>query len=463
MGGLLTLCFGEEPLPWGVRIHNGGRVIEIPAVSASGNRIGAATVLPATDSAPAGTFVCRVGGKWAGKRVGPGTDPNRLDAECILFVNLESGAFKRFAGLQPAPDFIVQSPDGKWFALGSSVGWGFHPRARAALLGQGSEAKLGGSDLRSSEAQARMSEMLVGTVLFSIWESETLRPVWQMRYPDIDHKNHVPGFVRPWEENAAIPIPWWAIDAEPFVYNYPVMAFSPDEQFFVALSEESGLVVLNMVNGQQFTVFPLDGDQRPKTFVFSSESTIAVFRSDGTISELRLHDGTIVKEREFKPDRYPITSINGEGMHPLFCPDSSGRWIATISGSNLQVVRNDESMPPIGPVPVVVGELPVGVNRFELSGSKRWAGFSMVTARETIEDYRYHDIGFTDRFERMDLLEGRIVERILNVTAEDAMRFEDGVPTINLGSEGYLSSFAACLSSSGENIIYAVPYRSTAQ
>lgn len=474
--GLLTACFADEPLSWGIQLHSGTRVIEIPSVASSGERIGAATVLPETEGAEEGTFVCRVGGKWSSKRVGPGTNPDRNDAECMLFVNLKTGEHKRFTGLQPAPDFVVQSPSGKYFALGSSVGWGLTQEIRDSLLQQDSDTKLSASNLSSRAAQTKLSEMLVGTVQFSVWESESFRPVWQMRYPDFVGESRRTGFVRPWEENFTIPIPWWAIDAEPYLYNYPMMAFSADEQFFVTVSKESGLVILNMSSGQQFADFPYDIDRYPRTFVFDTDSTISVLWSDGTACQVRLRDGTVLAKDDLPRNKYPtIRAGSSNRTYALFCPCPASHSIATVSGNDLLIDGINRFSQPNGgelgrleelaPAPVriklSVGNSPVGIARLELSQSRKWAGISISNSRPSIEHFRFSHDGFTDRFERIDLATGKVVERIANLDPDQLPT--DNVPTVNVASAGYVSSLAACLDLTGENIIYATPYRSESQ
>lgn len=473
-GSPVSSSADDPSLLWGIKVQVGSQVIEIPSVATSARQIGAATVLRPTEAAKDGTFVCRVGGRWASKRSGPGTSPHRNDAECVLFVNLRTGEYERFIGQQPAPDFVVQSPSGKYFALGSSVGWRLTPELRDSLLQPSSEVSSNGAGLRTAETRARLSELLVGTVLFSIWESDELRPIWNMRYPDESKNEARIRCSRPWNDSGALPIPWWAIDLEPVVHNDPKMAFSPDEQFFVAITPDLGVVVVNMLRGTQLADPSKENDRIPISFVFDTSATIFVLWSDATFCRLRLEDGVILAGGFLHDDRYPISVREGtERNHAMFtsCPVTS--TIATVSGTNLFLEKDTpgaieclnrrfiQDGPTIQPIQLglATGEAPLGISRLELSRNRRWAGIAIENSKVELEQLRFEDNGCTERYERIDLATGKVVERITNLEGEGIPA--DGIPThsVYLGPVGYPSSLAACLSATGEQIVYATPFR----
>ncbi|MFN6312076.1 MAG: hypothetical protein ACK5TX_05885 [Planctomyces sp.] len=463
----------DDPLLlWGIKVHIGSHVIEIPSVATSARQIGAATVLRRTEAAKDGTFVCRVGGRWTSKRSGPGTSPHRNDAECVLFVNLQTGEYERFTGQQPAPDFVVQSPSGKYFALGSSVGWRLTPQLRDSLLRPSSGLGVNSAGLRTAEANARLSESLVGSVLFSIWKSDELMPIWNLRYPDESNSVESIRCSRPWNDGGAVPIPWWAIDSEPVVHNDPKMAFSPDEQYFVAITPELGVVVVNLLRGTQLSDLSIDGHRIPISFVFDTSSTIFVLWSDATFSQMRLADGAILAAGSLPDERYPISAGKGtERKHAMFSSCSVTNTLATLAGTdlvldtdtpgaieslNLHFIKDGPTIQPIR-LGLSTARSSLGISRLEVSRDRRWAGIALERSRGGLDQYRFEDTGYTERYELINLATGKVVERITNLECESMPADEVPTHSVYLGPVGYPSSLAACLSVTGEQIVYATP------
>jgi len=252
-----------------------------------------------------------------------------------------------------------------------------------------------------------------------------------------------------------------------------MMAFSPDEKFFVTVSEESGLIILNMSSGQQFADFPYGFDRYPRTFVFGTNSTISVLWSDETACQVRLQDGIVLAKDDLPPDKYPTTRAGSSNRaYALFCPSPAAYSTATISGNDLLINgitkpnggglgRQDELVSAAVRIKLSVGDSLLGISRLEVSRSRKWAGISISKSRASIEELRFRDNGFTERFERIDLTTGKVVERVANLDSDQLPT--DNVPTVNVASAGYVSSFAACLDLTGESIIYATPYRSESQ
>ncbi len=371
-----------------------------------------------------------------------------------MFVNLDTGTYRRYTGMQPAPDFVTVSPSGKYFAFASSAGWRLTEHTRRQLSGTRKSRQFTGSDLNSAEVDTRLASAFVGTTLYSIWEVDSLRPVWEMRYPDRGTDSDVELFGAPWENSLKLPAPWWAIDDEPELNNYPAMAFSHDDRYFVTSSERYGVVILDLVNGRQSHVRQAFS---PKLFVIRDSEHIEVFLSNGNSSRIRLIDGAVETSSATIFESFPTEENSGE-VWPLFQTDSTARWIGSLSKNGLTLSRLDGSLGTVGPISLVSGSLPMGVTRFELSKSARWAGLGIRSVHESLSSHRYHDTGFIDRFERIDLQNGRVVERIINMERESARLFDDGVPTMNVGANGYVSSFGACLSLDGNEILYAIPY-----
>lgn len=440
----------------GVQIHYAGKTIKIPAIAASDASLRCMAVLPPTSAATEGTLVCRVGGQWFPKRLKPGSNPEIDDGDGILFVNLATGAFRRYAGIQPAPDFIVVSPTQKHFAFASSIGWRLDRRIRHRLMGTALEGQLQGSELQWSRVRQKLADAFVGTTFYSIWEVESLSPVWELRYPDNDEKPATMQFVRSWDSALQLPVPWWAIDSEPELYNYPVMAFSEDGHYFVASSERYGMSVLNLIEKTQWHV---KKKEAIKSFVFCKDANcVDVFLSNGASCKTRLSNGQDEIRPVVPPMPFPQMEFSGEAW-PLFKPDTTASWIATLSDRGLVLQPQQDGRNTVGPVQICRGESPIGVTHVELSKSGRWAGCAFYTSRHpSIDHLRYRDSGFVDRFERIDMKLGRVVDRVINMDSSQAGSIDDNVPTINVAGDKYVSSMTACLSANGEHIIYAVPF-----
>ena len=454
----LQTTLAAPPFPWGVRIRDGAQTIEIPSVASTGSNVGCMTVLPPTASAKRGTLVCRIGSAWKPKRPGPAIDPKDTDGDGLLFVNLATAQHSRYGGLQPAPYFVVQSPDSRYLAFGSSVGWSFTERSRQDLLKPSGNDRFHSSGLTAADVKGGLQSMLVGTVLFSIWETAPLRPIWEMRYPN-DQDPKLTRFRRPWDTTNQLVVPWWAFNEEPLFYLYPVMGFSPDSRFLVTLCDDFGVWVLDVQNGHQFMVSPTTKACRPITFVFTDEKTMLIFRSDGTAQKMQIADGHVLDtiDMRSKPDLYPGVSEN-TGYYPLFCPDSSHRWTAIMNEKRL-ILRDDfRAASIILDAEVSVGAMALGVSRFEISRNGQYAGVHFRTASETIEHLRFRDIGFDERYERLNLSTGRVVERIAVVTDDNRPLYQDGVLTTEVPWGPRIHAFGACLNSTGEGSVWMTPY-----
>ncbi len=454
----------ETNVKWGVYITDGGNVLHIPSVASSGTDVRCLTVFPPTERAKRGTLICRVGSEWLSKRIEPAGHPDDHFSDCILFINLDNGSYRRFSGMQPSPDFVVQSPDGKYFAFGNSVGWSLTEQSRKDLFTDRQDTLFRGSNLRSADVKSRLAAASVGTILYSVWETSSQRPIWEMHFPANSKDAAVAKFVRPWENNEIIKIPWWAINEDPHLYSYPVMGFSQDGSFFVASNSNYGVHILNLEDGSQSFVSPAAERSRPMTYVFTDNETIRIFRSDSSSLSVRVANGQVLGSSVLD---IASTSILGveifeKQTYPLFCTDSKRFWAASLKDDLLRIGRPELSDAAILETRITVGAMATGVSRMEVSRDKRWAGINITTARESVERLRNVDYGGTSRFERIDMSTGRIVERvfistgIIDPLVEEKFA-NDGVPAVDVASIRKVRTLGACLNAQGDGIVYAVP------
>jgi len=456
LGLLSSPIFAEEtPFTWGAQIHVGEKIIEIPAVAVSSRAINCLATLPPNPSAKAGTLICRIGGNWQSKRVGPAVPPLVDDPDCVLLIDLESGKFTRIAGLQPAPNFGARSPDGCHFALASGVGWSPHENTADKLINPSNpNEKLSISPATTGEAARKLKSMLAGTVLYTIWDSELLEPIWEMRYPSRISQASPPQFFRPRDRSGLLDLPWWAIDTSPVVYNDPQIAFSPTGEYFVGLDDTGGLTILNLKSGVQRCVFQNGQSTRAITFYFTTDTTIAVLVSDGTTRLVRLcnSDSLGTEEIAANPLQLPVIS-SGTTLYPLFSADRSRQGIATVEGNSLLLrAMYGSSNTTISPISLLTGEMPVGIPRWEISPDGRWAGIGVETSKPQTEAFRFTDSGNVQRFERIDLKSAKVIERVATEPPEKM----DTVPTKLVTALNGSFSFDACLCPMGERIIYAL-------
>lgn len=454
----------ETNVKWGVCITDGGNVLHIPSVASSGTDLGCMTVLPPTADAKRGTLICRVGSRWQSKRVEPAGHPDDHFSDSILFINLDNGSYWRCSNMHPSPNFVVQSPDGKYFAFGNSVGWSLTEQSRRDLFGEGDDTLFRGSRLLSSDVKRRLAASCVGTILYSVWETSSQRPIWEMRFPADSKDVPIAKFVRPWENNGDLEVPWWAINEDPHLYCDPVMGFSPDSSFFVALSSYYGVQILNLGEGTQSSVSPVTEQHRPMTYVFRDKETIEIFRSDSSSLRVRIADGQVLGTTMSDISSPSIlgTEVFGKDAYPLFCTDSTRVWTASLKGDRLRIGRPQLSDSAILETRITLGAMTTGVSRMEVSRNKRWAGINITTMRETAEQLRNKDNGKTCRFERIDLHSGRIVERVVSSTMIDAAQMRekfanDSVPTVFVAPVSKVLTMGACLNAQGDGIVYAIP------
>ena len=448
---------GEVPLTWGAKITNGNKLIDIPAVATAGDHIACLAVLPPTENAPSGTLICRLGGQWNSKRNGPASNPQRNDADCVLFINLDTGTFYRHAGLQPAPNYAVVSDNGRYFALASSTGWAPTAESFSMTVRLHTDfPKNRSSGLTVDELSSKLKDSLTGTTLYTIWETASLRPIWEMRYADNTSTNE---FFKPSEDAWRVRLPWWAFDEEPRLYRYPLMAFSPEGRYFVASNHYDGMVILDTLTGYQRIAVQATETTYPIAFTFTEKSKAEVMISDGKIRIIRLADEHMNGETEGRTvfSTLPVacqTHNDTVTLYPLFCSNCSHQLVATLDKSDLRILTLYPAERTLGPFSLhkVPSESPIGVSRLEIAHSGRWAGIQIVQSRETIENLRFQNNCITRRFERIDMKNFIVVQRVTNLA-----ELKVGADTVQQTFVDKGRVFSACLSWNGEDIIWAIP------
>jgi hypothetical protein len=441
----------------GIEIRDGKRVWSVPSIANNKEFIGCMEVLNRSGVGERGTLVCRVGSRWLSKRVGPASDPQQSDGDCLMFVNLGTGAISRSHEMQPGPDFISKSTNGKFVAFASSTGWAFSGNSRDRILSIKDSKRFHGSEMRPSDVADGLKSAFVGSLLVSIWDATTLRPVWELRYPN-DGIPEVAQFRRPWELSRQVPIPWWAIDEDPILYNDPVMGFSPSGQVFVALFEKYGVWILNLDSGKSIFTCPSRKECTPVSFLFADERTVRIFQSSGVAIDVRISDGTTVDSMDCRMGSgdYPYSLENGY-LFPAFCTDSSRRVVTSVGSNKIFLRGTNDALSWRLTANTYSDAGRTGVSHVELSRDGRYAGLHFKSCRETVEHLRFKYSGYCDRFERLNLLTGRIEERVVFSDSEDITRFDDSVRLIELPRTVGGIMFGACLNESGDGSVIAIP------
>jgi hypothetical protein len=199
------------------------------------------------------------------------------------------------------------------------------------------------------------------------------------------------------------------------------------------------------------------------TYVFSDNETIEIFRSDGTSLCVHVANGQVLGSSVLDIASKSIRGVEifEKQTYPLFCTDSTRLWAGSLKDDLLRIGRPELSDAAILETRITVGAMATGVSRMEVSRDKRWVGINITTARESVEHLRNVDYGGTSRFERIDLLTGRIVERVFISTGIDdplVKKFaNDGVPTVDVASLRKVRTLGACLNAQGDGIVYAIP------
>jgi len=439
---------------WGVVVHCKQGSYQIPRIASSGSRIAAMTVLPSTEKARNGTLVCRLGEKWDAKTSNNSAQKDESYRECLLFVNLENGTYRELV-TPIAPDFACQSRSGKYFAVVSSVGWRFPFACRESPSTSQQVANQSPLLGRETPNTANKKNTRSGTLFCQLFHSDTLIPLWEMRYPSSDSPG-VANFERASIIKGDACFSPHLQNVEPSVYNYPTMSFCPDENCFVVLTEEFGVFVLNIDSGKQFTLLTPSDNAYPKTFLHTGGSHICVLLSDGTERSVDLSNGVVTNPQVSAFEQLPTTLHTGKS-YPLFQSDAYKESIVKLSGNDLILKQCGVNVEKKISLENLGGEL--GITKLDISRDGRWAGISIRSARSGVEHTRFSDSGFVDRYERIDLRNARVVERVVNFDVNEANLFGDGVPTVNVADKGFVRSMGVCLDCDGGGVVYAIPIR----
>lgn len=456
---------GPTILDYGVEVRFGQKSLRIDNVT--GNHCCAAL---AVTQSQAGKTCENIAIVSLGHFPATAIDPAPLDffgddpGECILFINLETGAYERVSYHQMRPCMIALSPDGKHVAFASIDGW--VPTRSQKAASPPPEIRATGEGLtkdeilqfRADREPGGIDAITVGTMLYSIWELNPIRPVWEMRH----YENHssdaaqTASFVRPWSAYARVALPWWSHKMSAEFYKNCRIGFSRCSKYFVALDQAQGIHVLRMSDGEQFHCCSPTIDRRPATFFFEgTDSVLSVLWTDRSLQKVSLETG---EETEHLLDTIPpeatFTSDNGV-TRMLFSVNTGRGIIGTHSREGtfrlfLQAGESSESWVRTSEI------LKIGSARscrIDLSkdGQKVGIGFNRHN------DHR--DTGEIVRYDLADIPSGRVQKRLQSrLRTKNSTPYPEGngnIPTITIES-----SFAASLSPDGTDIIYAVPVQS---
>lgn len=442
-----------------VFLNNGGKLLQLPHFGTALEQVGCVALLPPTPDSPEGTLVCSIGANNDPpfRESPPRREVKPLD--CILFISLPSGELRRSTAIQPAPDFAVKSANGRYLAFASSMGVAFNERARRGLLKDNGETKLSSSSLAADTARKALADSFVGSILYSVWDSHSESPIWEMRYAPEGEEADAMRFMRPWDLGGKTAIPWWAIDARPLRHRYPKMSFSPCGKYFVACCDHYGIHILDLASGSQRYITNARLQGAPQTFWFHPQNRIICLLDTGMLAQIDLGSGECVGLGGAGKlgDKMPVVYEN-DSCYPLFVCDGTGHHVATITANKLSMFHvqldSHSEIELFNHRP----KRPLGIERMELSIDGAFVGVEIANPlHPSGEHLRYVDYGITDRYERISVLDGRVVERVMIEPGfwerqDGDLPFEDGVSTTLLPST-VRGAFGACLSADGKNIV----------
>lgn len=424
--------FGSSSLARGVRVNVGDHVFDFPRVART-SRPAAIAYSASLEGKSRVIFSVGWGVLWKNNvMVNAGGDPG----ERVVFLDPDTGAWQATSYHQPRPDVLTTSPDGRFVAMASKFGWTTEDVDSVKVSYNESR-----TNLNVDEVNDRLKAITCGTLRYSVWESASAQPVWEMRcYSRTAEAGQRAKFVRPWGQYARVALPWWAINTRPNI-QFAQIGFSPDSKVFAALDPDHGVHLLNLVSGAQTHCCKPEGGRLPSWFGFvQGGSRIAVICDDGSVRLFATDTGAEQKEHQY---RLPVGAT---------VRDRDANFVIEPKSGQIGVSENGEFFL------TSFGIANSDVTRIQVRGVGRAFGAGQI---DTIALDRFVGIGFgreiakviipqrTGLYEVVDPVKGRVIRRLVYRGTVDHLP-KDDIPTIEISEK---NEVRACLGPGGE-IIY---------
>lgn len=426
----------QPHLKFGLEVHGGRKLVTVPNVASHDSCCCICIANPKPETQRNYVAFISIGAspfsvKGENSALCDGTDPG----ECVVKVDLNTGQFVRTNYHQRRPNQMVCSPDGQYVGMVSREAW-------VPSLSQARKLNGGSSDLA------------VGTMKASVWETESFRPVWECRYSRSHSNEGRPEFSR--TPNSSLPRtnPSWDRGMEQIENMGLRIGFSNSSRYFVLLDERKGLAILSLSDGHQVNCCPATSHSYPIAFFFEGESdVVSVVLTDNRVRRFWLRTGAEIEsqatklpfEARFQPGKsYP---------HIQFAIDHADGTLAVLMPYHeLRIFRSGGPSLPWKVIVNLKSFEESSVSRIDVSSNLRRIGVGYIPRRQS---FRHEE--HVEAYEVIDTATSKVLQRIVG----DSL-FQDRHIHGRLGFSGIDANwvrvpgnFATCLSSDGEQLYYA--------
>jgi hypothetical protein len=436
---------------WGIRLCYSNKSVDIPNVASSAQP---ACIAVGIDESGRPIAVCSIGDSISTKGHAHhrrGGDPGG----CVIFVDATSGAVERTNYHHPRPDYVATSLNGKYVALASTSGW--------------VDAKRNVTDTESTNDTSKTWQRATtsgskgttdGAMRYSIWETATAKPVWEMRFYGPHAKDAaLAKFYHPRDDYADLSMPQPAIDSHIISVKNCQTGFSPDSKYFIALDSDHGIHILRLDDGLQLHART---GSPPVLFYFNyRRDRIQLICSNGLTQQVELATGMHVGESRALPAGASMPFQNDQDgmLGTNFVVDAPTGMFGIIRPDGLFIIKTRAAGDRVNKDVIRSQRGFEGLCRIQLSPDLRYVGLGFGSRYSGTDD-----CGRLTRFELADLRSGRVIRRLVrasdlnSVEAETGRTSTDsaGVPTTQIATHA-----CACLTADGSDIAYVLPLQST--